>query len=557
MRLEESMIKIAFSIGLCVLAVLTMTTLSTGRQPDATTSDIVVASPKDTRASSITSSPQLLVSSTLAQGTEDNLIDFGIPENPLIPFQNKPSLDINPPVVTSKSSEQIPPEVSQVIGFTFPDGTIAIKAAPYEESDSSDQDGELTPVGVVEIGEGGIYTGTYEVNLDLEGSTQCVSGKLSPLEDDSNNAFSVSFVRTKLVPNPERYNQYNWPSITSEEVPTYNSAVITADSVCFVLESGEGYFRYCSAPGSGLSVKNNVSQYRALKDLIRETAARFNLQNDIEYSQTISTLEDVQHILNCHYASVELGKEGEELKPYCGSDITASPVTQKYLKKNYGSVIGLPKIQSLVPVPSQEREACSTPCKSPYIVHSVDWVWKIGRRCNISPYAIINANGLLPPYWLYPGDKLILPRNAPPFPGRPRSNVITSQLAFALGSLAFSDELALFARQDQPVTIPISVTVGVIKVHRLIDTAWDYGYENNEDLVYPGDYRLDYWFDENENFFAATLSGFRDDGVEVRNQQIPGVPAAFVNADGTEPVSAQISACRIFRRCVFFQHRCP
>jgi hypothetical protein len=544
--------KTAFIIDLCVLSVLAMTALNTSRPPEAPMPENVVAALENTQATAVPLSFQIPISFALTQGTTANSIDFGIPEDPLIPDRDKPPLAINTSVQTPKSVAQIPlPDVSQVIGFTFPDGTIAIKAAPYNETPSSNQDGELTPVGVVDIGEGGSNPGTYEVNLDLEGSTQCVSGELRPKESNSNNTLSVRFVRTELVPNPERVDQSEtWPSITDEEMPTYNSAVITADSVCFVVKSGESYFRYCSVPGSDLSAMNNKSQYSAIVDSIRKTAERFGLQNDIEYSQTISTLEDYQHIQECNDTSINSGEKGEEWKlSRCHSDITAAPVTQKYLKKNFGSVIGLPTIQSLVAVPSRERDAC-TPCKSPYTVHYGDWVWKIGRRCDISPYAIIKANGLLPPYWLYPGDVLILPRNAPPFPGRPRSNVITSQLASILGSLPFSDALALFARQDQPATTPISVTVGVIKVHRKINYA-------NERTVYPGDYRLDYWFDENENFYAATLSGFGEDGSEVTNLQIPAVPAAFVNADGSEPVSAQISACRIFRRCVFFQRRCP
>ncbi len=553
------MIKISFTIGLCVLAVLTGSALSSGRQPDASMPEVVVASPKDTRAAAFTSSSQSPIFSTLAQGTKADSIDFGIPEDPLRPNMEKPPLDINTGGEKVQSAVQIPPELSQVIGFTFPDGTIAIKAAPFDKTTSSTQEGELSPVGVVEIGEGGgVYTGTYVVNLDLEGSTQCVSGELRPLEGDSNNVPSVGFVRTELVPNPERVDHPEiWPPITDHEMQTYdNSAMITADSVCFVLESGEGYFRYCSVPGSALSAMNNTSQYDALVKTIQQTAARFDLEDDIETSQTISTLEDILHINQCNHPDWY----SEELDPdeACRSDITVAPVTQNYLIKNFGSVIGLPTFQKLVPVPSNEREAC-TPCKSPYTVHSGDWVWKIGRRCNISPYAIIRANGLYPPYWLYPGDKLILPRNAPPFPHRPRSNLITSQLAFALGNLPFSDALASFALQDEPSTKPISVTVGVVKVHREIYTATDYlsESENPENIVHPGDYRLDYWFVGDQTFFAATLSGFRDDGIEVINQQIPAVPAAFINADGTEPVSAQISACRIFRRCAFFQRRCP
>ncbi len=56
-------------------------------------------------------------------------------------------------------------------------------------------------------------------------------------------------------------------------------------------------------------------------------------------------------------------------------------------------------------------------CKSPYTVRSGEWVYKIARKCNISPNAIIAANNLVWPYWLRPGQVLTLPKNAPPFPG--------------------------------------------------------------------------------------------------------------------------------------------
>ena len=62
----------------------------------------------------------------------------------------------------------------------------------------------------------------------------------------------------------------------------------------------------------------------------------------------------------------------------------------------------------------QEKKAS---CKSPYTVRGGEWVYKIARRCNISPDAIIAYNNLAYPYLLRPGQVLKLPPNAPPFPG--------------------------------------------------------------------------------------------------------------------------------------------
>ncbi len=70
------------------------------------------------------------------------------------------------------------------------------------------------------------------------------------------------------------------------------------------------------------------------------------------------------------------------------------------------------------PEPTDEPEPAPQPaaCSSPYKVSDGEWVWSIGRKCNIHPDSIIEVNGLRWPYTLYPGDELVLPDNAPPFP---------------------------------------------------------------------------------------------------------------------------------------------
>jgi len=68
------------------------------------------------------------------------------------------------------------------------------------------------------------------------------------------------------------------------------------------------------------------------------------------------------------------------------------------------------------PAPTATPAPSGSACVSPYKVSSGEWVWSIGRKCNIHPNAIIDANNLRAPYTLYPGDTLILPANAAPFP---------------------------------------------------------------------------------------------------------------------------------------------
>lgn len=69
------------------------------------------------------------------------------------------------------------------------------------------------------------------------------------------------------------------------------------------------------------------------------------------------------------------------------------------------------------PKPPEPTPKPKVDCSSPYTVKKGDWVWDIGRRCNIDPNSIIAVNGLAYPFIIFPGDILILPANAPPFTG--------------------------------------------------------------------------------------------------------------------------------------------
>ena len=66
---------------------------------------------------------------------------------------------------------------------------------------------------------------------------------------------------------------------------------------------------------------------------------------------------------------------------------------------------------SATPEPTEEETDApsGTTCASPYTVQAGEWVYSIGRKCGLDPQAIIDANNLVPPYLLYPGDTLDLP----------------------------------------------------------------------------------------------------------------------------------------------------
>lgn len=104
------------------------------------------------------------------------------------------------------------------------------------------------------------------------------------------------------------------------------------------------------------------------------------------------------------------------------------------------------------------------------------------------------------------------------------------------------------------VTSPIAVAKVLLPIQVIDDSGTVLS------TIQPGDYWMDYWFNSDGLFLGATLTGFTTGNnttvPDVIDQQAPAVPATFINADGSDFPGAQISACRIFRRCAFFQKSC-
>ena len=66
----------------------------------------------------------------------------------------------------------------------------------------------------------------------------------------------------------------------------------------------------------------------------------------------------------------------------------------------------------IIPVSgSPSTGATNTPLSGgrEYIVQSGDWIYSIARKFGVDPQAIIDANNLVFPYTIYPGDKLYIP----------------------------------------------------------------------------------------------------------------------------------------------------
>lgn len=137
------------------------------------------------------------------------------------------------------------------------------------------------------------------------------------------------------------------------------------------------------------------------------------------------------YLANCLYAGVVL-EPGKTILVPPPAQVSELPSTTQPTEAAptapSGETTTAPSGEAVTSAPSGEAAAAESAqaagqnkkenCKTNYIVRSGDWVYKIGRRCNISPYAIIAANNLRYPYWLRPGQHLYLPPNAPPFPRR-------------------------------------------------------------------------------------------------------------------------------------------
>lgn len=200
--------------------------------------------------------------------------------------------------------------VDHVIGFAFPDGTIAMRAAALPESMGNNFAEGLDTIGVVQIGEGegGAPPGMYALSLDLQSDSNEVEGVLSPLEEGDEQG--LLFNRSKLEINEER-----------GEVEAPIQVSMSSSTICYDIQVGEAYWQYCSSPNSILNVAANFGeQYGALTVEMEEATfalvdAGFLTEqqaSNIEISWAIAEMEDPGSIVEC---------DGQA----CGADIGGSP----------------------------------------------------------------------------------------------------------------------------------------------------------------------------------------------------------------------------------------
>jgi hypothetical protein len=262
------------------------------------------------------------------------------------------------------SSANLTPE--HVIGFTFPNGLIAMKAAAITEP-FIDEEGTLTVVGVVEINEGAviIMPGVYSVAIDLTLDAEEVPGQLMHRGGEGEKR-DLAFSRTLVVRNEDRQNDPSFPSI---------SPIISSGSLSFVIGFSGGqvtqnpaevqdWYRYDSlastdsdTPELILSVRDNFSSEYG--DLIGGWESSVNHLNQQGFSQdvdiatdlTISEIEGHKNITSCN--------DQQE----CASDITGAPnasfwadynqARDEAAENNFVVTAAIAKIERTIDIPSQ------------------------------------------------------------------------------------------------------------------------------------------------------------------------------------------------------------
>jgi hypothetical protein len=470
---------------------------------------------------------------------------------PVTPIVSEPKPDLDNPAELSDRP------LSTIIGFTFPSGisgggTIPLEVAAFldiqppasdgftrvgivvvnpeagspgidsasftrnDDDDDDDDNDRPTPTPTPTPDPGSFVSAMYIVEIDVLSTDDIVLGRL--VSTTSTETVDVNFKRIPQIVNPQR-EEAIYPEFQLDFVPT-NAATIASNSVCFVVNAtGDGFIRYCSVRETSplLSVRDSFpTQYTDLKNMILAAAARIGHQAPLALSQTLSTIEDGQRIADCANATDDLAQQTA-----CASDIIFAPVTREYfeeqLKKAFG---GNGDGGGDDKDDGDDRDNGNDGENG----KNGDQVSQTVSQLTAS-IAADDDNGENDDHGKNDDHK----------DNDDRDNDDRDKDPDKPGSRRTPIDMAVL-RVLQPVQIVTEDPAGTVSIQ-------------------PGDYRVDYWFDVNGVFYAATITGLTTDNTMVINQQIPAIPAIFINADGMPEPSAEISACRGFGRCILWE-RC-
>jgi hypothetical protein len=382
---------------------------------------------------------------------------------------------------------------------------------------------KFTPVGMVEVDLGPDSIGQpteprlYLVSIDLKARSTTVKGQLvavnttDTMSAAATDAIDIAFRRIPQKLNPERTDS-PYGEFQGLMPPPDSAATIYADGVCFVVKAVKGtggsgdhdgdddddddddsdHDSDSAMNSSTLDSTSSAPAYNAYcskptgpkgKDAVLSVMDNFSSQ----YAQLQSLIHD---------AAARFGLEDR--------------IQMDEIISTRESILGIQDCASLLTQEACSSDVIAAPVKEQYFARQYR--------------AAFGGNGGNDGH---DGDDDDDDRED-------QDSTSSSQNSpFLFASLSLTKSLFL-------ADSPAALEAAVVKVLKPIELP-------TGGTVQPGDYVMHFWFDSNAVFYAATLTGVTTDNVVVTNQQIPALPASFIDKkkSGPNQPSSQISAWKV------------
>ncbi len=116
------------------------------------------------------------------------------------------------------------------------------------------------------------------------------------------------------------------------------------------------------------------------------------------------------------------------------------------------------------PVPATATPAATQPPAGTYTVKAGDRLFSIGRQFGVNPYSIAQANNILPPYIIYPGQVLRIPSGGTtPPPGGRTHTVAPGENLFRI-SLRYGTTVQALAAANNIANVNLIFVGQVLKI---------------------------------------------------------------------------------------------
>lgn len=433
--------------------------------------------------------------------------DSSTPENPLIPTESKPT-------ILDPSNWSPPQPLQPILGFTFPTGTanwtIPVRAAAFVDI-APDPSERFTPVGMVEVGanpETETESQIYLVSIDLASRETRVKGQLVPVAppDISPDALSVAaadtldviFLRIPQKLNPERINS-PYEEFQGLPSPPDSMATIYADGVCFVVKTGDGTGNGGGGDSDDSDNDDSNSSVNG-RPIYNTYCSKPTGPNGLD--APLSVMDNFPS----QYAELQ-----SSISEVATSFNLENRIQNDEIISTLESILGIQDCASALTEEACGSDIIGAPVTEQYF----------RRQFNQAFGGNGDGNG---------GD-------------RDHENGGENGDAARIAADGNRDNGDRDNDNNRPNQSPTPIEVAAVKVLKPI--------EFPDSIVQPGDYVMHFWFDSNAVFYAVTLTGVTTDSTVVTNQQIPGVPATFIDRrrEGPMQPDSQISAWKLLKWC--------